>query len=345
MPNPTPIARWLAAAALLLLVAASLPAPPAPRTARPGESTPLASWNDTGSKKAIIAFVEKVTKEGTPDFIPPSERIAVFDNDGTLWCEQPMYTQLAFALDRVKALAERHPEWKDKQPFKAVLEGDHKALAEAGEKGLIEIVLATHTGMTIDEFEATVKDWLASARHPKFGRPYTECVYQPMLEVLAYLRANGFKTFIVSGGTVEFMRPFTEKVYGVPPEQVVGTTFQTKYVVKDGKSAVVIEPAVDLIDDKAGKPVGIAKVIGRRPVMAFGNSDGDFEMLEYTTTGPGPRFGLFVHHTDAAREYAYDRQSHFGKLDRGLDEAAKRGWIVASIKDDWKTVFPTAKPK
>jgi phosphoserine phosphatase len=301
---------------------------------------PLLSWNDTAAKKAIIAFVERVTKDGSPDFVPKSERIAVFDNDGTLWCEQPMYTQLAFALDRVKALAGKHPEWKEMQPFKAVLEGDHQALAEAGQKGLIEILMATHTGMTIAEFETTVLDWLATARHPKYDRPYTECIYQPMLEVLSYLRANGFKTFIVSGGTVEFMRPWTEKVYGVPPEQVVGTTFKTRYAVKDDKSTVLIEPAVDMIDDKAGKPVGIAKFIGRRPLMAFGNSDGDFEMLEFTTTGKGPRFGLLVHHTDAVREYAYDRKSHIGKLERGLDEAEKRGWVVASMKDDWKSVFP-----
>jgi phosphoglycolate phosphatase-like HAD superfamily hydrolase len=304
---------------------------------------PLPSWNDTATKKAITAFVAKVTKEGSPDFVPVAERVAVFDNDGTLWCEQPVYVQLAFALDRVKALADKHPEWKEKQPFKAVLEGDHKALAEAGEKGLLEILLATHTGVTVEEFDMVVKDWIKTAKHPKYNRPYTECVYQPMLEVLAYLRANGFKTFIVSGGTVEVMRAFAEKVYGVPPEQVVGSTFKTKYVVKDGKPAIVIEPAFDMIDDKAGKPVGISKFIGRRPLMAFGNSDGDFEMLEYTTTGKGARFGLYVHHTDAEREVAYDRKSHIGKLDKGLDEAPKRGWVVASIKDDWKTVFPSKK--
>jgi phosphoglycolate phosphatase-like HAD superfamily hydrolase len=326
-----------ALAAVLLALA------PAAEVGTQPPADPLPSWNDTAPKKAILAFVAKVTKEGTPDFVPQPERVAVFDNDGTLWCEHPMYTQLAFALDRVKALAPKHPEWKEKQPFKAVLDGDHKALAEAGEKGLVEILVATHTGMTIGEFEATVTDWLATAQHPRFNRPYTECVYQPMLELLAYLRASGFKTFIVSGGTVDFMRPFTEKVYGVPPEQVVGTTFKTKYVVKDGKSAVVIEPHIDLIDDHAGKPVGIARSIGRRPVMAFGNSDGDFEMLEYTTTSKGPRFGLYVHHTDAKREYAYDRKTAFGKLAKGLDEAPKRGWIVASMKDDWKTIFPPKK--
>lgn len=329
--------------ALLLAVAVGF----APATiARPEPAAdPLPSWNDTPTKKAITAFVGKVTRDGSPDFVPPGERVAVFDNDGTLWCEQPVYTQVAFALDRVKALAPKHPDWKDKQPFKAVLEDDHKAIAEAGELGLVQIMLATHTGFTTDEFAAAVKEWIATAKHPKYQRPYTECVYQPMLEVLAYLRANGFKTFIVSGGTVEFMRPWTEAVYGVPPEQVVGTTFKTKYVVRDGKGAVVIEPALDHNDDRAGKPVGIARQIGRRPVMAFGNSDGDFEMLEYTTTGTGPRFGLLVHHTDGEREVAYDRMSQFGRLDKGLDEAPKRGWVVASINDDWKTVFPPAKGK
>lgn len=314
-----------------------------PADGQPDKADPLPSWNDTAPKKAITAFVARVTKEGSPDFVPPAERVATFDNDGCLWCEQPMYVQLAFALDRVKALAPKHPEWKDKQPFKAVLEGDHKALAAAGERGLLELIMATHAGMTADEFEAVVKDWLATARHPKFKRPYTECVYQPMVEVLAYLRANGFKTYIVSGGGVEFMRPWVEKVYGIPPEQVVGSSAKTKYEVRDGKGVIVRLPEIDFIDDKTGKPVGIHKFIGRRPIMAFGNSDGDFEMLEYTTTGKGARFGLIVHHTDAEREYAYDRTSHFGRLDRGLDEAAKRGWVVAGMKDDWKTVFPTVK--
>ncbi|VTR91251.1 haloacid dehalogenase : NapD-like protein OS=Pirellula staleyi (strain ATCC 27377 / DSM 6068 / ICPB 4128) GN=Psta_1819 PE=4 SV=1: HAD [Gemmata massiliana] len=326
---------------LLLVGGALFPAPVG--GARTAPADPLPSWNDTAPKKALTAFVAKVTKDGSPDFVPPAERVAVFDNDGTLWCEQPIYVQFAFAIDRVKALADKHPEWKDQQPFKAVLEGDHKALAASGEKGLAAILIATHTGMSIEEFEATVTDWLATARHPKYERPYTECVYQPMLEVLAYLRANGFKTFIVSGGTADFMRPWAEKVYGVPPEQVVGTTFKTKYAAKDGKSTVVIEPHIDLIDDHAGKPVGIARAIGRRPLMAFGNSDGDFEMLEYTTTAKGPRFGLLVHHTDTEREFAYDRKSPIGKLDRGLDEASNRGWVVASIKDDWKTVFSTKK--
>ena len=286
-----------------------------------------------------------MTKEGSPDFVPPAERIAAFDNDGTLWCEQPMYVQLAFGMDRVKALADRHPEWKEKQPFKGVLDGDMKAVAEAGEKGLVEMIMATHAGMTTDEFSTIVTDWLKTARHPKFHRPYTELVYQPMLELLAYLRANGFKTFIASGGGIEFMRPWTGKVYGIPPEQVIGSSIKTKYEVPDGVPVLVRLPALNFIDDGPGKPVGILQHIGRRPVMAFGNSDGDFEMLEYTTAGKGARFGLLVHHTDAEREYAYDRKSHFGKLDKALDQAPKRGWVVASIKDDWKTVFPAAKEK
>jgi phosphoglycolate phosphatase-like HAD superfamily hydrolase len=331
-------------AAVLLLALGLIPAQSArPQPPAKADADPLPSWNETDTKKAIVTFVTKVTKTGSPDFVPPAERIAVFDNDGTLWCEQPVYSQVLFAFDRVKALADQHPEWKEKQPFKAVLEGDHKAIAEAGEKGLVEILVATHTGMTIDEFNAIVSDWIATAKHPKYKRPYPECVYQPMLEVLAYLRANGFKTFIVSGGTADFMRPWAEKVYGVPPEQVVGTTFKTKYEVKNGKPAIVIEPHLDLLDDGPGKPVGIARLIGRRPIMAFGNSDGDFQMLEYTTTDKGPRFGLIIHHTDGEREFAYDRKSHIGKLDKGLDEAPKRGWVVASIKDDWKTIFPRVR--
>jgi phosphoglycolate phosphatase-like HAD superfamily hydrolase len=319
----------------ILLFAASTAAAQSP--------PPLPSWNDTAPRKAIVAFVERVTKEGSPDFVPPAERIAVFDNDGTLWSEQPMYVQLRFALDRVKATADQHPEWKEKEPFKAVLTGDHAALAAAGDKGLVQILAATHTGMTLDEFTAAVTDWIATAKHPKYNRPYTECVYQPMLELLAYLRANGFKTFIVSGGTADFMRPWAEKVYSIPPEQVVGTTFSLKYATKDGKPALVIEPQIELNDDGPGKPVGIARLIGRRPILAFGNSDGDFQMLEYTTAGKGPCLGLIVHHTDADRETAYDRQSHIGKLDKALDEAPKRGWIVTSMKDDWKTIFPDKK--
>jgi phosphoserine phosphatase len=290
-----------------------------------------------------VSFVERVTKQGAPDFVAPAERIAVFDNDGTLWSEQPMYFQLQFALDRTRELAPQHPEWKDRQPYKAVIEGDMKALMASGEKGLLELVAATHAGTTIDEFSGVVGAWAASARHPKTKRLYTEMVFQPMLEVLAYLRANGFKTFIVSGGGVEFMRPWAEQVYGIPPEQVVGSRMKVKYDVRDGKGVLVKLPDIDLIDDKAGKPVGIAQVIGRRPIAAFGNSDGDFEMLEYVTTGPGARLGLIVHHTDADREWAYDRESHVGQLARGLDEAPARGWVLADMKKDWKQIYPVAR--
>jgi phosphoglycolate phosphatase-like HAD superfamily hydrolase len=301
---------------------------------------PLASWNEGPAKKAITDFVAKVTKEGGPDFVPVAERIATFDNDGTLWSEQPVYSQVAFAFDRVKTLADKHPEWKDRQPFKAVLEGDMKGLAAAGEKGLLEIMAATHTGMTTDEFEQTVKDWLATARHPRFRRPYNELVYQPMLEALAYLRAHGFKTFIVSGGGIEFMRPWVEKAYGIPPEQVVGSSGKLKYELRDGKPVLVKLPEVNFIDDKSGKPVGIEQHIGRRPIMAFGNSDGDFEMLEWATAGKGPRFGLIVHHTDGKREWAYDRKAHVGRLEKALDEAPRRGWTVVDMKKDWKVIYP-----
>jgi phosphoserine phosphatase len=253
--------------------------------------------------------------------------------------EQPMYTQMAFALDRVRAMAPLHPEWKDKQPFKAVLDGDMKALAESGERALVELVMVTHAGMSTNEFTKIVTDWLATARDGRFKRPYTELVYQPMLELLAYLRANGFKTFIVSGGGVEFMRPWTERIYGVPPEQVVGSSIKTRFEMRDGQPLLFRLPEVNFIDDKAGKPVGINEYIGRRPIAAFGNSDGDLEMLQWGTTGGGVRFGLIVHHTDAEREYAYDRQSHFGKLDKALDAAAVNKWTVVDMKKDWKRVF------
>jgi hypothetical protein len=312
--------------------------------ARPQVAAGLPSWNDGPSKRAIVAFVSRVTQAGGPDFVPVPERIAVFDNDGTLWSEQPIYAQVAFAFDRVKALAPQHPDWKDRQPFKGVIEGDMKAVAASGEKGLVEILAVTHVGNTTAEFAAIVADWIASARHPAFNRPYTEMVYQPMLELLAYLRANGFKTFIVSGGGVEFMRPWTERVYGVPPEQVVGSRAKVKYEVRGGVPVLARLADVDLVDDKAGKPVGIHQVIGRRPIAAFGNSDGDFEMLEWTTSGPGPRLGVIVHHTDAARESAYDRGSHVGQLARGLDEAPARGWVVVDMKQEWKVIYPFQRP-
>ncbi|HTR68000.1 MAG TPA: HAD family hydrolase, partial [Terriglobales bacterium] len=304
------------------------------------QNDPLPSWNDGKAKQSIITFVEKVTKPGSSDFVPVPERIATFDNDGTLWCEKPLPVQLYFVIDRVKALAPQHPEWKDKEPFASVLKGDMKSAAAGGERGLVEMIMATHTGMTTVEFERIVKEWIATAKHPKTGRHYTEMVYQPMLELLAYLRANGFKTFIVSGGGIEFMRPWTEKVYGIPPEQVVGSSVKTKFELRDGKPVLVRLPEVNFNDDKGGKPVGINQHIGRRPVMAFGNSDGDLQMLQWTAAGSGARFCLYVHHDDAGREYAYDRKDHLAKLDQGLDEAAAKGWTVVSMKDDWKTVFP-----
>ncbi|NEH46797.1 haloacid dehalogenase-like hydrolase [Rhizobium leguminosarum] len=304
------------------------------------QSDPLPSWNDTASKVAIVSFVEKVTGQGSPDFVPETERIAVFDNDGTLWVEHPMYVQLAFALDRVKTLAPQHPEWKETQPFKAVLDGDMKTLAASGEKGLVELIMTTHAGMTSSDFQKIVTDWLASARDPKFKRPYTELVYQPMVELLAYLRANGFKTFIVSGGGIEFMRPWAEKVYGVPPEQVIGSSIKTEFRMQDDTPTLYRLPEVNFIDDKAGKPVGINQHIGRRPIAAFGNSDGDLQMLQWTTMAGGPaRLGVLIHHTDAEREYAYDRDTEFGRLDKALDAAAITGWTVVDMKADWKQVF------
>jgi phosphoserine phosphatase len=300
---------------------------------------PLPSWNDGLAKKSIVEFVTKVTMVNSPDFVPVAERIAVFDNDGTLWCEQPMYFQAFFIFDRIKALAPEHPEWREKEPFVSVLKGDVKSALAGGEKSLIELAMATHAGMTTEEFEKIVNDWITTAKHPKTGRLYTEMVFQPMLEVLAYLRANDFKTFIVSGGGIEFMRPWAERIYGVPPEHVIGSSIKTKYEVRDGKPAIVRLPELNFIDDKAGKPVGINQHIGRRPIMAFGNSDGDLQMLEWTTSGKGARFGLIVHHTDADREWAYDRQSPVGRLDKGLDEANHKGWTLVDMKRDWKLIY------
>ncbi len=326
-------------APVLVAVAVALAA----AAARAG--APLPSWNDMPAKQAIVSFVERVTTEGSPDFVPPEDRIATFDNDGTLWTEHPMYTQLAFALDRVQALAPEHPEWKTQQPFQAVLEGDMEALAAAGEKGMVELIMATHADMTTGEFEKVVADWFKTARHPRFKRPYTELAYQPMVELLEYLRANGFKTFIVSGGGVEFMRPMTEQVYGIPPEQVVGSTIKTKYEVKDGEPVLMRLPKVDFIDDKTGKPVGINKFIGRRPIAAFGNSAGDREMLQWTAAGPGARLMMLVIHDDAEREYAYGPanglpDTKFGTFPQSLiDEAQQQGWNVIHMKDDWNTIF------
>jgi len=314
-------------------------------TAAFAETDPLPSWNDGPTKQAILGFVQRATDRTGPGFVPLPERIATFDNDGTLWPSHPMYTQLAFALDRIKELAPQHPEWKTQQPFKAVLDNDLKALAAAGEKGLVELVMASHAGMSTAEFEAIVKDWFKTARHPRFKRLYTELAYQPMLELLAYLRANGFKTYIVSGGGIEFMRPMTEAVYGVPPEQVIGSSIETQYEMKDGKPVLMRLPKIHFIDDKAGKPVGINEFIGRRPVAAFGNSDGDRQMLEWTGAGDGARLMMLVFHDDAKREYAYGPanglpDTKFGTFSQSMmDEANKNGWVVISMKDDWKRIF------
>jgi hypothetical protein len=299
---------------------------------------PLPSWNDGDAKQQILAFVRQVTDQASPDYVPPSERIATFDNDGTLWCEQPLYIQLSFAVDRVKAVAPEHADWRTTQPFQAVLEDDHQALAAAGQKGLTELVVATHAGMTTDEFDAIVKDWLAAARHPRFNRPYTDLAYRPMVELLGYLRASGFKTYIVSGGGIEFMRTFAEQVYGVPPEQVIGSNGKMQYELRDGVPVMVRLPEIEFFDDNVLKPVAIQKFIGRRPIAAFGNSDGDLQMLQWTAAGPGRRLMLLVDHTDAEREFAY-RVSPLGRLDRALDEAHQRGWTVVSMKDDWSRVF------
>lgn len=303
------------------------------------QDDPLPSWNEGLAKHSLLNFVNEVTRQDSPDFVSLLQRVATFDNDGTLWCEQPMYVQFAFALDRVKALAPMNPDWTNKQPFKAALEGDMKTLAESGERGLVELIMATHSGMTVDEFEQIVKDWLATARHPRFHRPYTDLVYQPMIELLAYLRANGFKTFIVSGGGVEFMRPWAEKVYGVPPEQVVGSSIKTKFQMRRDIPTLFRLPEINFIDDGAGKPVGINEYIGRRPIAAFGNSDGDLEMLQWTTKTAGRRLGLLVHHTDAEREYAYDRNAAFGRLEKALDVASINQWSVVDMKKDWKRIF------
>jgi len=304
---------------------------------------PLPSWNDTAPKKAIVTFVEQVTREGSPNFVPPAERIATFDNDGTLWSEQPMYFPQAFTFDRIKALAPQHPEWKEKQPYKAVLEGDMKTALSTSERALLEVEIVVHAGNTTEEYAQIVTDWVATAKHPKTDRHYTEMVYQPMLELLAYLRTNGFKTFIVSGGWIDFMRPWSERIYGIPPEQVIGSSIKTKFELRNGKPVLVLLPEINLIDDNVGKPVGINQYIGRRPIASFGNSDGDLQMLQWTTAGSGARFALLVHHTDAEREWAYDRTSSNGRLDKALDEALAKGWAVVDMKNDWKIIYPFEK--
>ncbi len=301
---------------------------------------PLPSWNEGATKAAIITFVQDATNEQSPGFIPVADRIATFDNDGNLWAEQPMYFQLFFAIDRVKELAPEHPEWATEQPFQAVLENDMETLLQSGERGLLQLVMASHAGVTTDEFETIVAEWLATARHPKYDKPFNELIYQPMLELLQYLRANDFKTFIVSGGGVEFMRVWVEEAYGIPKDQVVGSSIKTEFDYNDGDPVIRRLPEIDFIDDKGGKPVGISKFIGRRPVLASGNSDGDLQMIQYATGGDGLRLGLYLHHTDAEREFAYDRESHIGRLDKGLDEAAANGWTVIDMAKDWKVVFP-----
>jgi hypothetical protein len=327
---------------LALFLAAGAVASPC--TSAFAQTDPLPSWNDGTVKKSIIDFVGRVTTQGSSDFVAVPERTATFDNDGTLWTEQPYYFQFAFALDRIKAMAPRHPEWKSKQPFKALLEGDKKTFAAAGKDGLLQVIAATHAGMTVEDFTKTVTAWTETARHPRFNRPYTELVYQPMLELLAYLRANGFKTFIVSGGGIEFMRPWTERVYGIPPEQVVGSSAMVKFQIgADGKPELMKLAKIEFIDDGPGKPAGINRFIGRRPIFAFGNSDGDLQMLQWTMAGQGLRFAGIVHHTDAEREYAYDRESKVGKLDKALDEASAKGWAVVDMKRDWNKVFPFEK--
>ena len=301
---------------------------------------PLPSWNAGATKQAIFDFVEAITTEGSPDFVPEADRIATFDNDGNLWSEQPYYFQLQFAMDRVKAMAPDHPEWKEQQPFKALLEGDMEALMAEGEAGLIKLVMASHAGMTTTEFEASVTDWLKTAKHPRFERPFTDLVYQPMLELLNYLRAHGFTTFIVSGGGIDFMRPWVESVYGIPPHQVVGSSIGAEFDYNDGNPVIRKLPKLDFIDDKAGKPVGIHKYIGKKPIFASGNSDGDLQMLQYTASNPKGAFMLYLHHTDADREWAYDRESHIGRLDKGLEEAEQHGWTVIDMKTDWRVVYP-----
>ncbi len=310
---------------------------------QPNVDDPLPGWNQGPAKKAIIDFVRAVSDKTGPNYVPPDQRIVTLDNDGTLWTEHPMYTQLLFTLDRVKALAPQHPEWATKEPFRSVLANDLKGVISTGKKGIMELVLATNTGMTVRDFRHLVTEWLAKARDPRFHRPFTELVYEPMLEVMSYCRAHGFKTYIVSGGGVEFMRPWTEKVYGIPPEQVVGSSVKTKFDMSNGKPVLMRVPQIDFVDDKEGKPVGIDKFIGRRPIAAFGNSDGDLQMLQWTAAGNGARLMVLIHHTDAVREYAYDRHTRFGRLDKALDEAHKRGWTVVDMKKDWKVIFPFEK--
>jgi phosphoserine phosphatase len=320
------LSRWLGCVLLAISVASAV-------------AQPLASWNDGPARQAIVKFLSDVTTQGAASFVSPEDRIAVFDNDGTLWAEQPLYFQLLFMPDQVKAAAPKHPEWQDNAALKALLARDHAALAAMGGKSILQVLAAANSGMTTAAYDRTIRDWLASARHPKFQRPYTELVYVPMQELLAYLRANGFKTFIVSGGSIEFMRPWAEKAYGIPPEQIIGTITETKFGFVNGQPVLTRAPKIDFVDDGPGKPVGIDRGIGRQPLFAFGNSDGDWRMLQRTAGGTGPRFMGLVHHTDSEREFAYDRASRIGKLDKALDDAVAKGWTVVDMKKDWGKVF------
>jgi len=304
---------------------------------------PLPSWNEGVNKQAIISFVERTTRADSPDYVVPAKRIATFDNDGCLWSEQPLYFQLIFIIDQIKTLAPQHPEWKNTEPFASILKGDTKKALSGGKKALMELAIATHANISTEEFDQSVSKWLATARHPKTGRPYNQMVFQPMLELLAYLRANDFKTFIVTGGGIDFVRVFAEETYGIPPEQIVGSSIKADYEIRDGKPALIKLPELNFIDDKKGKPIGIHQHIGRRPIFAAGNSDGDFQMLEYVTSGKGARFGMLVHHDDDKREWAYDRDSHIGQLARGLDEAQQRKWNIISMKKDWAKIYPAEK--
>lgn len=315
-------------------------APPQPEI----PTDPLPSWNDATTKQAIIDFVEKTTTEGSADFVEVKNRIATFDNDGNLWSEQPLYFQLIFAIDRIKAMADEYPEWQSTEPYKSILEGNVEKALSGGTKAILELVMSTHSGMSTEEFDEAVRDWLATAKHPKTGKPYNQMIYQPMLELLDYLRANDYKTFIVSGGGVDFMRVWVEEAYGIPPYQVVGSSNKVQFeVAEDGTPQLIKQPELNFIDDKEGKPVGIHQYIGMRPVFASGNSDGDYQMLQYTTAGEGPRFGLLLHHTDSVREYAYDRNSHIGQLNKGLDDAEKMGWTVIDMAKDWKVIYPNGR--
>lgn len=325
---------------VFLLVSALAMGGCATQPVMPTAADPLSSWNPGTSRNAIISFVEAVTDPSSPDFVPLADRIAVFDNDGTLWSEQPLYFQLFFALDKVREMAARHPEWANEQPFKAVLENDMQALMAQGEAGLLPLMMATHAGMTTEEFSRSVADWLDTARHPRFDQPFDQLIYQPMLELLDFLREHGFQTWIVSGGGIDFIRAFSEQAYGIPPQQVVGSSVVKRFEMRDGGPVIVREPTISFIDDKEGKPVAIHHHIGKRPIAAFGNSDGDLQMLQWTAAGDGPSLQVFIRHTDAEREWAYDRDSHIGRLDAGMDEAFAYDWLVVDMQQDWSLMYP-----